>query len=99
MRVTASQRAQHDLDEILETISASNGRFVATKWRQQILDALDLLELFSGAGSPRPRLGTGVRVLPLRPWLIYYVVEADQVLIKRIVHGARRQNRKLVSEE
>ena len=38
MRVTASQRAQHDLDEILETISASNGRFVATKWRQQILD-------------------------------------------------------------
>lgn len=38
----------------------------------------------------RPELGEGRRALVEPPYLVFYRIEADRVLIQRILHGARK---------
>jgi plasmid stabilization system protein ParE len=42
-----------------------------------------------GAAPLRPELGAGVRVVTFGPYLICYSERGGQVVIERIVHGAK----------
>jgi toxin ParE1/3/4 len=41
------------------------------------------------SGPPRDRLAPGLRVLNVRGYAVYYAVTEADVLVVRVVHGAR----------
>ena len=66
---------------------------------EQILDAIDSLEIFpqrNVATRRSPKITDPVRSLPVKPYMIYFrVIEQDRVVvIRHIRHGARRRPRR-----
>ena len=51
--------------------------------------ATDRLSRFPQLGRPRPDLGTDVRALSSRPYLIIYRVEDDAIRVLRVLHTSR----------
>lgn len=47
-----------------------------------------LLE-FPGMGAPRDQIAPGLRAIPYKNYVIYYMSDDDAVTIVRVVHGAR----------
>lgn len=48
-----------------------------------------MLGLLPQAGTACPDIGPGVRLIVERPYLVLYRHEQDDVLVVRILHGAR----------
>ena len=86
--VRRTKRAEADIDEIWLWIAEDN-----VTAADEFLDRIEAVERrlgqFPELGQGRPDLAQGVRHWPLPPYLILYRVEADCVLIGRVVHGAR----------
>ena len=86
-RVIISDEAENDLLEI--------GRYIAKKSSlKKALEYMDFLEdrarsLADFPGKGRVYEPFPYRVLPVNSYLIFYRIEDDQVLIVRILHGAR----------
>jgi toxin ParE1/3/4 len=40
-------------------------------------------------GPAREQLAAGLRALPYRDYVIYYLAEPDELVIVRVLHGAR----------
>jgi toxin ParE1/3/4 len=89
MRVRYTVPAQSDLDEIYTYVSENNP-FAAERIKRQIkIDAESLGDVpFIARESGYP----GVRIRKVRryPYLIFYSVEADEIVILHVRHGARR---------
>lgn len=51
--------------------------------------AFQKLRDFPLAGPAREQLATGLRVIFHNPYAIYYMPQADAVVIVRVIHGAR----------
>jgi len=91
MKVRLSRPATDDLGKILDTLFRQNpqaaGQFVA-----RIEKIFDRLGRFPGMAQEVAGRD-GVRKVPLVrfPYLIFYKVIADEVIILRVVHGARRE--------
>jgi toxin ParE1/3/4 len=90
MKVVFSTLALAELDEILGYLS-QRSPLGATHVEARLRRALDHISRHPQAAeeiSQRP----GVRRLPLSryPYVIYYEVIDDEVMILRILHGARR---------
>lgn len=62
----------------------------------RLIDRVRLLAEHPEAGERLPRLGPGIRRLTEAPYLILYRIEAEEVRIVRILHGARRVTRRLL---
>ncbi|NGM23525.1 type II toxin-antitoxin system RelE/ParE family toxin [Roseomonas stagni] len=62
----------------------------------RLIDRVRLLAEHPEAGERLPRLGPGIRRLTAAPYLILYRIEAEEVRIVRILHGARRVTRRLL---
>lgn len=83
--------AERDLAEIWTYIAADDPR-AATRFVQQVEDKFEPLCEFPGAGSPRDHLAAGLRAVPYKSYVIYYVHTDTDVTIVRVVHGARDLN-------
>jgi toxin ParE1/3/4 len=82
--------AEQDLEEIGDDIAKRNPRRAASFVRElrQRCQKIAQIPLAAPLG---PELGQGVRVIVFRRYLICYAVRDDgQIVIERIVHGARR---------
>jgi toxin ParE1/3/4 len=91
MKVVFSGPALAELDEILSYIDARSPAGAAHVERR-IRHALEHLEDQPEAArqvEQRP----AVRRLPLAryPYVIYYTIEAERVVVLRLLHGVRRQ--------
>jgi plasmid stabilization system protein ParE len=89
MRVRYSSWALRDLSNILDFISERSAPG-AQNVKRAIQRTIQLIGEHSEAGR---RLGaTEIRVLRVRryPYLVYWTIEADEVWIIHIRHGARR---------
>ncbi len=92
MQIEFRPRAVAQLAEIFEYIAKDN-RTAATSVVSRIEAVIDLL-------GEHPRMGKllgygSIRVMPISdyPYLIYYRITRDRVLILRVRHGARRRLR------
>jgi toxin ParE1/3/4 len=56
---------------------------------RQINAKFEPLRQFPEMGAGREQLSPGLRALPYRDYVIYYLVEGDELIIVRVVHGAR----------
>ena len=96
-RVVLAARASGDLRAIFDYIepqSLQNAALVIERLLQAI-DALATLPHRYPVVSGRRRPRNETRLMPVRPYLVYYrVIESDKVvLISEVRHGARRRPR------
>jgi toxin ParE1/3/4 len=79
-----------DFDEILDHLTREAGQAVASKYRRALLHLFDLLDDQPALGAPQRKLGRGVRMGVVAPYLVLYRYTGDAVTVLRILHGKRR---------
>ena len=88
LAVRRTRAADADLDGIWLDIAVERP-VAADRMIDRLGAAEDRLGHFPEIGQARPDLAPGLRHWPVPPYLIFYRVEAECVLIVRVVHGAR----------
>jgi toxin ParE1/3/4 len=56
---------------------------------RQITAKFEPLRQFPEMGPAREQLAPGLRALPYRDYVVYYLAEPDELVIVRVLHGAR----------
>jgi toxin ParE1/3/4 len=85
--------AWDDLQEIFEYILLENSQEIAEKILDKIMKSLKKLETFPNSGikvSDKKLERLEIRMVVSSPYLSFYRVFKDRVLIYHIVHGARK---------
>jgi toxin ParE1/3/4 len=90
VKLRYSPRARRDIAEIADYLTARspNG---AVSVKRRIRKTIDLVAAFPGAGrrlDQRP----GVRVMPIgrHPYLVFYTLRGDEIVVLHVRHGARK---------
>lgn len=85
-RFRLSERAADDLTEIYDYIANANPDAA-----QRVIDGIDAkiisIATLGLSGSPRDDMGSDLRVIVFRNYLIYFRVTPSYLLIIRILHG------------
>lgn len=90
MKVIWSERADDDLYNIVEYIAADNVQN-ARKLRNEVLESVKNLEQFPNIGvDPKDDylVQKGYRMLIVEKYLVFYLIENDEVNITAVIHGA-----------
>lgn len=90
MKVRYSKLALAELDDILADIHANNPD-AAARFDDRVRRAVERIAQFP-EGAQKVEKRPGVRRVPLvrYPYVIHYTVIGDEVIILRVIHGARR---------
>lgn len=90
-RVQVSPCARDDLIDIRDRVAVLAQDYdVADRYVGRMEARIATLAEFPNRGTPRPDLGLGVRSIPFeRRRVIFYRVDADKVLVLRVLDGAR----------
>ena len=90
MRVRYTEAALAELGNIFSYIAQHN-RVAAAQVVARIEDAAARLARFPQMGTPKYK--PGVRMIPLRryPFLIFYTVAADEILVLSVRHAAQKR--------
>lgn len=89
VEVRLSEAAGDDLIGIDAYGSERYGDKVAAAYQRGIDRVLTRLEDFPLSGEERPDFGAGIRCVVHRSHRILYIVEADRIVIARILHLSR----------
>lgn len=91
MKVRYSSLALAELDAILSGLAAKN-LTAAQRFEERIRQVSERMGRFPN-GFQEVAERPGVRRVPLvrYPYLIYYIVSAGEVIVLRVVHGARKE--------
>jgi toxin ParE1/3/4 len=82
----AASRDYASIREYLEDYAPGNAEAVVTR----ILGTVETLTQFPRLGRPGRLPGTRELVIPRTPYVVVYRVDADEVVILRVRHGALR---------
>ena len=88
-RVTGTQRAGADLDDIWLHVALDNP-VAADRLIDRILARCQALAEHPSLGPARPEIAPDARMLSVGDYLVLYRVAGTDVEIVRVVHGARR---------
>jgi len=90
VEVTLAPDALEDLIDIGDHLSSRAGAATALAWVERLTRRARSLSDPMLHGAENPQLGGGRRTHPERPYVLVYTVRpAGDVLVLRIVHGAR----------
>lgn len=91
MKVVRRPRFLDDLTESYSYISDQSPS-AADRLLDAVEGIVDLLIEFPQLGRSHPELGPGIRSFRLRvfPHVIFYRLTSDEIVLLRILHGARR---------
>jgi toxin ParE1/3/4 len=90
MRVRYTETALAELADIFSFIAQHN-RVAAAQVVARIEELAARLACFPQMG--RPKYKPGVRMIPVRryPFLVFYIIEVEEVLILSVRHAARKR--------
>jgi toxin ParE1/3/4 len=90
VKLRYSPRARRDLAEIADYLTALSPKG-ALSVERRIRKTIDLIMAFPGAGR-RLDQQPAVRVMPLGryPYLVFYTLREDEIVILHVRHGARK---------
>jgi toxin ParE1/3/4 len=88
MQYRFSRQAERDIEDIGDFIARDNPRRAIT-FIAELRDRCRQIVEFPRAASLRPALGRGVRCVVFGRYLIFYVVHASVLEIRRVLHSAR----------
>jgi len=90
MKFRVSKRAHRDLDSIWRYVARKSGIETAEKVDSEIHKAVKLLSNFPGMGHEREETrGKPYRFWKIYSYLIVYRTEGRNLIVVRVVHGAR----------
>ena len=89
LRVTLTREFGEDLSEIVAYLEGAAGPRIAERWATRLREAAESLGAAPAIAARDDRLGQGRRRLVVAPYLIVYELHGDEVLVLRVVHGAR----------
>lgn len=91
VRVVRRPKFLDDLSEAYAWI-ASDSEKAAERLLDRVEATIERLQQYPMMGAPRDSLAPGVRSIRARPFrhLIFYRVAKDEIILIRILHGARR---------
>ena len=97
-QVIVSLLAQADTASIVTDLVSNAGYRVAVRYAADFEALYDRLSLYPGSGSPRPAIGSRIRIGLVWPYIVIYRHDRtkDTVTIARIVHGKRKITGKLL---
>jgi toxin ParE1/3/4 len=98
-RVVITASADVDTAAIIDDLTAKAGANVAARYNADFDAFYRRLERFPESGSPRPALGSLVRIGVVSPYtIIHEYIDADDVVtIMRIVHVRREITRRILN--
>ena len=85
-KLVISRIANDDLHDIWEVISEVDGN-KADEIIDLLFEQCQLLLTTPGMGRARDELRAGVRSWPIKSWVIFYRVVADNVEVIRVLHA------------
>ena len=88
MNVAFSVRAELDLTDILDDLAAAN-LSAAYQLNSQLTQRINQLSRLPRMGRTRDDIEEGLRGLLIRPYVLFYRLEIDEIVIVRILHGSR----------
>jgi len=88
MLVRLSKRSEKDLEEVGDYI-AIDSPMNAVRFIGELREACQRIGRMPAAYRERPELGYGLRSSTLKSYTIFFTIERDEVLIARVLHGAR----------
>ena len=88
MELIFDRRAEFDLEEIGDYIAKDNPAR-AVSFIREVREHCERLMRFPETSPRRPEFGPDVRLSVFRRYLIFYIVDADVLRIRRVIHGAR----------
>ena len=88
MKIFVADEADADLLQIFRYLSERNPA-AAESIAREIDRKFDNLSHFPFIGRSRATLGPGVRSVVASPYVIFYTVERDRIIIVRVLHGRR----------
>ena len=96
--VSFTQVATNDLAVIKNALALKSGKRVALKYANRFYDLFERLTEHPSSCPARPRLGYGVRMGVVAPYLVFYHYDNHEklVTVMRVVHGKRRITRKMI---
>ena len=80
--------ALRDLDRIVLRIAIDDPG-AARRFRDRMLDRIDVLRTLPESAQPRPEFGADIRTIPIGRYIVFVRVTIRKVTILRIIHGAR----------
>jgi toxin ParE1/3/4 len=89
MRVTFTETAGEELAEILDYIAQANPS-AANRVALEVDRVIAHLKRFPLSAQQTDRPDVRRAVLGRYPYLVFYTVAADEIIIRNIRHGARR---------
>lgn len=84
-----SALAKADLAEIADYLEREAGPKIARGVIRRIRRQIRMLERDANRYRERAELGPGRRALLIGPWIAFYRVETNLVLVQRVLHSAR----------
>jgi len=87
-KLFVAKTARSDMDVAWEYV-LPGGKAAADRYVSKLRKQLRMLARFPGMGRARDELRIGLRSFPLSPFVIFFRVDEDCVVILRILHGAR----------
>jgi len=97
-RLVFAPQAIDDIRDVRANLIERAGQLIADKYTEQFRSAFERLVAHPRSGSPRPRFGRNIRVTIVRPYIVIYRAQDNDVLVLRVVHGHRKITRRTVAE-
>jgi len=95
--VRRSAKAEADLQAILQTLEQSSPA-VADRYANEFQIKSCALAKFPELGRLRPEIAHGIHSTLVRPYVVFYRIQGDDVQILRILHG-RQDLRRIMKDE
>ena len=89
VRLRYTRRAREDLLDIWRFLAREASTAVADRVFDRIEAACNGLKRNPMLAPARPDIGEGARALVIQRWLALYRIDADGILLVRIIDGAR----------
>ena len=89
LKVRYTIKADADLSSIWSYLTENGSESRAYEFNSRIHRRIQQAALFPFSGAPRPHLAQHMRVLFYQKYAIYYLPGAEEIIVVRVLHGAR----------
>ena len=93
-RWIVSKPALEDLNDVWSYVARKSGHDeTADRFVARIIGKFSILVSFPGIGRRADRVRKGSRAFPVEDYIIYYRISRGRIVVQRIIHGKRDQER------
>ena len=97
-QVVITETANDDLNDIGEYIEQSSGPLASERFVQHVVDVIQSLDFAPDRTALRQDLRPELHVIHADRYLVFYRIVGRQVVVLRVIHGARDVRTDMFSE-